>query len=300
MNSLRHILLLLLAGICLVLPSDGSAGLSGSELNQIDERGQRQGYWIINGFMSNDRTYAPDETVEEGVYRDNRREGIWKKYWPGGKLRSQITYSAGRPQGAYTLYYSNGTLEEDGNWTDNRNTGAFRRNHPNGNPQQAFAFNESGKRNGIQRYYHENGKLALEVTLVNGKETGISRRYNELGQLTEEKTFENGSLVPGSIEVHKAAPVKKPAAVKDVYDSTVGKPSTAAIDQPNAADTFRPDGFNTLYNKAGDITQTGEFSKGRLQNGKQYTYNKDGILIRVEIYKNGRFIGNGVIQEAEL
>jgi antitoxin component YwqK of YwqJK toxin-antitoxin module len=276
------------------------AASSGGGPNQIDELGQRQGYWVINGFMSNDRSYAPDETVEEGLYRDNRREGVWKKYWPGGKLRSQIQYLGGRPHGAYSLYYENGNTEESGTWVNNKNIGEFRRFHPNGQPQQHFVFNESGKRNGVQKYFHENGLTELEVMLVNGQENGVSKRYNEQGALVEEKRFEKGIMVPGSMVVHSNQIAKKEVPVTDPYDAEVGKSSTAAVDKPNAAESFKPNGFNTLYNKNGDITQTGEFSKGRLMNGKMFKYNSDGILVRIEIYKNGRFVGTGVIPEAEL
>jgi len=296
MSLLRQSAFLLLFA-ALVLPVSGFA--SGSELNQIDERGQRQGYWIINGFMSNDRTYAPDETVEEGVYKDNRREGVWKKYWPGGKVRSQIAYAAGKPHGSYFLYYENGFLEEAGTWTNNKNMGEFRRNYVNGNPHQVFVFNDSGKRDGRQRYYHPNGNLAMDVTIVNGKEAGVCRRYNEAGQLTEEKTFENGTLVPGSIIVHDNQPAAPVAVISDPYDKEIGKVSPVVKDTPNGADSFRPNGFNTLYNKNGNITQTGEFLKGRLFNGKVYKYNNDGILVRIEIYKNGRFAGTGVIQDSD-
>jgi hypothetical protein len=38
---------------------------------------------------------------------------------------------------------------------------------------------------------------------------------------------------------------------------------------------------------------------GRLYDGKWYRYNTDGILIRIEIYKGGKFIGLGVIGENE-
>jgi antitoxin component YwqK of YwqJK toxin-antitoxin module len=272
----------------------------GGGQNQIDEFGKRQGYWVINGFMSNDRSYAPDETVEEGLYRDDRREGVWKKYWPGGKLRSQIQYLGGRPHGVYTLYYENGNTEETGTWVVNKNIGEFRRFHPNGNPQQFFVFNESGKRNGVQKYFHENGLTELEVVLVNGQENGTSKRYDDRGTLVEEKRFEKGIMLPGSLVVHSSQIAKKEVPTIDPYDGEVGKSSKTAVDKPNAAESFKPNGFNTLYNKNGDITQTGEFFKGRLMNGKIFKYNNDGILVRIEIYKNGRFVGTGVIPEADL
>ncbi len=268
----------------------------GQKINATDEKGQRQGYWIVLGSMIDDREYKPESKVEEGNYSDNRKEGLWKKYWPSGLVRSEIFYAGGRPAGEYKLYYKNGKLEEHSRWEDNLNKGAFSRYYVNGNPQQQFYFAENGKRNGQQKYYHENGKLAMEVTVTNGQESGIMRRYNPDGSLEEEKLFENGVAKPSTSKKYKET---KPATeiVKDPYDESVGKESKVIADKPNRAQPFKSNGFNTLYDRNGAVTQSGEFMNGRLYDGKWYRYNQDGILIRIEIYKGGKFIGLGVIGE---
>ncbi|MBL0315420.1 MAG: toxin-antitoxin system YwqK family antitoxin [Flavobacteriales bacterium] len=269
---------------------------SGGEINQTDAKGQRQGYWIIKGSMIDDHAYKPESKVEEGIYLDNRKNGLWKKYWPNGKTRSEINYDHGKPQGEYKLYYENGKLEEHSIWTNSKNTGAFKRYYDNGNPQQDFLFAENGKRNGLQKYYHDNGKIAMEVNIVNGQESGIMRRYNTDGSLAEEKTFENGVLKQGSNKKYKVT--ETPAVpAKDPYDDSVGKESKVTADKTNKAQPFKPNGFNTLYDKNGQITQIGEFTEGRLHDGKWYRYNSDGLLIRVEIYKGGKYVGLGVMEE---
>jgi antitoxin component YwqK of YwqJK toxin-antitoxin module len=267
------------------------------EINRTDAKGQRQGYWIVKGSMVNDKTYKPEDKVEEGVYQDNRKQGLWKRYWPSGKLHTEINYKEGKPQGEYKLYYENGKLEEHGQWTNNKNVGDFRRYHSNGNPQQQFYFDDKGKRNGMQKYYHDNGKIALEVNIVNGSESGVCKRFDHSGQLVEEKTFENGTVKQGSIRRTKAmttAPV-----VNDPYDKSIGKESKTTEDKTNKALAFKPNGFNVLYDKNGNVTQSGEFQQGRLFDGKWYRYNSDGILVRIEIYKGGRYIGTGVISEQD-
>jgi antitoxin component YwqK of YwqJK toxin-antitoxin module len=271
---------------------------AGPQLNATDSNGQRQGYWIILGSMIDDREYKPEAKVEEGNYSDNRKVGLWKKYWPSGTVRSEIYYVGGRPEGEYTLYYENGKVEEHSQWESNRNKGEFWRYYVNGNPQQHFYFGDNGKRNGLQKYYHENGKLAMEVNVVNGQESGIMRRYNTDGSLAEEKSFENGVLKSGGAKKYKEVNVVA-SPVKDPYDSSVGKESKVTADKPNKAQPFKPNGFNTLYDRNGAVTQSGEFMNGRLYDGKWYRYNSDGILIRVEIYKGGKFIGLGVIGENE-
>ncbi len=267
-----------------------------NEINKVDAKGQRQGYWIIRGDMVNEAGYKPDSKVEEGRYTDNRKDGLWKKYWPNGNLRSAITYVAGKPKGEYELYYDNGITEEHGHWVNNKNTGTFNRYYQNGNPQQQFLFADNGKRNGMQKYYHENGHMAMEVNIVNGVESGVLRRYSTDGKLIEEQVFENG-IVKQSKKVGESKSVAP--AIKDPYDKQIGEKSKTSTDKPNAAETFKPNGFNTLYNDQGDVTQSGEFKDGRLYNGKWYRYSKDGILVRIEIFRGGTFIGTGVISDEE-
>jgi len=201
------------------------------EINKTDAKGQRQGYWIIKGDMVNDAAYKPESKVEEGRYSDNRKDGLWKKYWPNGKLRSAINYQQGKPSGEYELYYENGITEEHGFWANNKNINDFKRFYENGNPQQHFLFADNGKRNGMQKYYHENGRMALEVNIVNGAESGVMRRYNPDGTLIEEKVFENG-IVKQTKKIGESKP--QGVATKDPYDKNVGTQTKAATDKKSS------------------------------------------------------------------
>lgn len=262
--------------------------------NHVDENGQKQGYWMIKGYMVPDGGFQPDATVEEGLYRDNKKEGVWKKFYPSGVLRSEITYEANKPFGAYAIYYENAQLEEKGTWHRNKNVGSFERYYENGNPQQRFFFADSGKRNGKQYYYHDNGQVELEVEVINGKEEGVMKRYYADGRIKEEKTLNDGVLKEGSIKTYSNAPTRTatnksaPVQQEDVAED-------AEEVQTNEALSFRPNGFNTMYNSDMQVTQVGEFKNGRLWNGKWNRYNTDGLLIRIEVYKNGKYIGTGVI-----
>jgi antitoxin component YwqK of YwqJK toxin-antitoxin module len=274
-----------------------SAQASDGGFNQTDSNGRRQGYWIITGAIANDTKFAATAKVEEGNYVDSRREGVWKRYWPSGKIRSEIAYSAGKPHGWYKTYYENGQTEEESQWYDNKNVGLFQRYHMNGTLQQHFNFNQSGKREGPQYYYHENGVIEMEVTMLGGVEQGVMKRYNADGSLAEEKTYDSGKVNPNSVKTF--AGVKKQTKVEDPYDPTVGQQVAPSEDKTNKADVFHPNGYNTLYSEEGFVTQIGEFKEGKLWSGKWYKYNKEGIMIKVEIYKGGRYIGAGVISEKD-
>jgi antitoxin component YwqK of YwqJK toxin-antitoxin module len=269
-----------------------SVQANAGDVNKKDQTGLRQGYWIITGEMLGDRTYAAGAKVEEGYYKDDRRHGVWKKYYPTGKLRSEITYNVGRPEGPYTIYYTNGNLEEKGNWDDGKNIGEFKRFFENGKPQQQFFFDESGKRNGTQYYYHDNGNLALVVDIVNGKENGDMKRYSPEGVLLEDKEFANGDVRMVNFKSEKA--IRSAGSQKtDAYNKNLGRESVVVKDKPNPASAFQPDAFNTLYDSNGNVTQSGEFKEGKLYNGKWYRYNSSGVLTKIDLYRKGRYIGEG-------
>lgn len=264
-----------------------NTSLSASEnINEVDDNGLRQGMWVIKGNMTTALGYDSNAKVEEGSYLDNRKEGLWKKYWPQGVLKSEITYALGKPNGQYSVYYKNGQLEETGNWVKSKNTGDFRRFYENGNPQQEFTFADNGKRNGVQKYYHPNGKLELEANILNGKEEGDMKRYYADGKLKEKKTMQGGVLNAGSIKTYTDHQEKEYA----IQPKKEAKKSTKAIDKPNVR-AFDPEGYNTLYNTDLQKTQVGEFKNGRLWDGRWYRYTDDGLLDKIEIYKLGRYAG---------
>jgi antitoxin component YwqK of YwqJK toxin-antitoxin module len=47
------------------------------------------------------------------------------------------------------------------------------------------------------------------------------------------------------------------------------------------------------------ISQQGEFQNGKLSDGKRYTYDANGILTRIQIYKDGRYAGDAVITDED-
>ncbi|MFT5184900.1 MAG: antitoxin component YwqK of YwqJK toxin-antitoxin module [Flavobacteriales bacterium] len=297
---IKHAVALVL--VCTAIAASALAS-SGKDLNTIDDSGLRQGYWIIKGYMLSSNAYDPNSTFEEGEYLNNKKEGLWTRFWPNGNLKSEIHYDRNRPSGAYSVYYNTGQMEERGLWDKNKNIGEFKRWHSNGNLQQEFYFSDSGKRNGIQKYFHENGIVELEVNIVNGKESGVMKRFLEDGTLKEEKVLQDGVLLEGSIKKHNDAKVakKKPTKshVEKINQVEDTPESEVTEDIPNDAFQFKPNGENILYDASRQITQIGEFRNGRLWDGKWHRYNNNGILIRIEIYRNGKYLGTGVISDDE-
>lgn len=263
-------------------------------VNQVNAEGKKYGHWIIYGYMKKDQTYADDSKVEEGRYQENKRTGLWKKYFPSGKIRSEITYKRNIPNGKYKLYYASGQVEEQGHWKNSRNIKDFKRFHQNGKVSQEFTFADNGKRNGEQRYYHENGQLELQVNIIEGKEQGKMVRFYANGDVKEEKVFNNGIVDEASIK--KFEP-KKPEVVVEETPEVPVKVTTAPVNDKTNVEVFKRNGRNTLYNKNMQISQSGVFKNGKLWDGKWYRYNRDGILENIEVYRKGKYIGDAVIEE---
>ncbi|MDQ3101129.1 MAG: toxin-antitoxin system YwqK family antitoxin, partial [Bacteroidota bacterium] len=248
-------------------------------LNVVDATGKKQGWWKIIAPIPEKPGYSEGALVEEGRYTNSKRTGIWRRYWPNGKPLSEITYQMGRPKGDYKTFYPSGKVEEQGTWDLDRNTGRFLRYHPNGKLAQDFIFNEYGTRDGEQKYYHENGQLAVQVNVNEGKEDGVMRRYTATGELQQVAEF-NGGLI-NAANSRYIKPVPKAEEVKPDISAPIA-PEVTEKETTNTI-TFRPDGFNTLYDEQMRISQQGEYAHGRLYNGRRYMYDANGMLVKIKV-----------------
>jgi len=262
-----------------------------NNINQVDADGKRQGFWRISGPVKNKPEYPEGKIYEEGQYVDSKKTGVWKRFWPNGNMLSEIEYKANRPMGAYKIYQKDGSIEEHGNWEYNTNTGNYKRYHENGNVAQEFHFSENGTRNGEQKYFHENGKLAVKVNVQNGKEQGTMQRYHKNGDLKAELVYNDGKADLSRskwVERKNEMPTAKANSIRTA-------PQAKSEEKVNEAIHFKHNGRNILYNKDRLVTQSGEFKNGKLYNGKIYKRTKNGVLYKIEMYRDGIYIGEGII-----
>ncbi|HEY1039837.1 MAG TPA: toxin-antitoxin system YwqK family antitoxin [Bacteroidia bacterium] len=271
-------------------------------INLIDYTGKKQGKWIIFGKTKPNTCYAsnPNSKVEEGKYVDNKKAGIWKEFFCNGNMKNKITYANGRPDGYAIMYNENGKISEEGMWKINKWVGDYKLYYENGQVQQEFKFNATGKREGPQKYFYENGQVMIEGNWAAGKEAGVVKEYHENGDIKAEKKYDNGSVDVASIktfEPKKAiVKVEKPDNSKQVL---VAKEETTLDTKttPKAGAPMVLNGYHVLYNKNKQKSKDGNFKENRLMEGKNYIYDTNGILKRIEIYKNGAYVGDAQIEE---
>jgi antitoxin component YwqK of YwqJK toxin-antitoxin module len=246
--------------------------------NITDANGLKQGKWILTGALLNKKEYAADAKVEEGVYLNDKKDGVWITYYPNGKVKNKITYINNSPKGYYITYFENGFPEEEGTWELNKNIGNFIRYYSNGNVRQEFNFDNSGKRVGEQKYYWENGNIMIEGTWVNGQESGKLIEYHSDGSIKYLKNFDNGKLDTLNIETFKQG--------EKLADPKVNKPEL------KFSGVFNGEGKFTKMNLDRKPIEQGIYKNYKLIEGKRFIYNNKGELMRTAIIKNGQYAGD--------
>lgn len=269
--------------------------LNGDTINKVDAMGKKQGFWVIFNKEKKLPCYQPTQKVEEGKFKSSRKEGLWKTYFCNGKVKNKINYQNNRPNGYAIIYHENGKVYEEGEWRNNRWVGEYKLYYENGQVAQAFNFNTMGKREGEQKYYYENGQVMIEGNWLSGKEDGVLKEFYENGDLKAEKHFNGGDINPDLTKTYKPK-----QAVQKKEAPAIAQGVKVKEEEKANLEVFNGEGYWKLYNQNRRISKDGIFSKGRLVNGKVYHYSKDGILKRIAIYKDGAYVGDGVIEDEDI
>ena len=267
----------------------------GATINETID-GKKEGPWVIFAKMRNLKGYKPDDKYEEGDYKANRKIGLWKRYYASGNLKSEITYLNGRANGGFTTYYDEaGKVEEVGNQSGRVLTGDFERYHKNGTIAQKKTFNDKGQSEGAQKYVFENGVVELEFTTKAGVETGTAIRRWPNGDIKEVIEYGAGGVIASREQKVRVNP---PIDVAKDDDAKETEKVGGTIQEGGKEITVVeiPDGKRKVYNDNKDIWMDGDFKDGRLKNGKLYIYDSDGLIEKVEIYKNFKYAADGVIE----
>ncbi|MDX1651430.1 MAG: hypothetical protein R3277_02985 [Brumimicrobium sp.] len=257
------------------------------KLNQKDEKGQKQGKWIFFGKDEPEKGYPMEGKISEGTYKDDRKNGRWIMYYKDGETpRTEGEFVNNRPNGPFIKYHPNGKVKEQGTFNKMRYVDSLTRFNENGIKVYESSYNDAGKEEGKVVHYHDNGKPQFVYNAQNGVPTGKATRYWPNGDIKEEITYgADGTVVStsGTIE-RKNPPV-------DLETPSTG--NTKQAPKPQGGSDFKPNGYNKVYNDDKELWMEGEFKNGRLYDGRLYVYDEDGLLLKVEVYKEGKYHSDG-------
>ncbi|MDG2331835.1 MAG: hypothetical protein P8M05_09605 [Flavobacteriales bacterium] len=278
----------------------GQIMFEGSEVNLLNEKGRKTGTWVIFGKDKNIKGYLPEDIYETGKFVDGRKDSLWIRYYASGNKMSEITYKGGRPNGPYTTYHDKeGAVEEEGNQSGQRLVGKHVRKNIDGQVLMEKNYNDKGLSEGPQAYYHDNGTPELVWTKKNGVNNGTATRYFKNGDVKEVTEYGEDGVVTNSVKSERVnPPFDDPTPV--VLQKLAPKIPTGTHIQINgekiAAVTIPP-GKQKIFLEGGDILYDGFFEKGEFKEGEFYVYDEDGLIHHIEVYKDFRFVANGVIKD---
>lgn len=252
---------------------------SNDTINQRDANNLRQGWWKVYNSDGKYKGYEIGQLVEEGEYLDNKKTGVWTKYYPNGNKKHELTFANNVANGYAKIYYRNGQVQEEGIWKMNRWTGQYKFYYEDGTIKYDWSYNSSGKREGQQKYFHENGVLMYLGDWKNGKESGELVEYYEDGSIKTKRYFQDGKIEP-----EKTENLVQGKEFDENIKLYTGKPKR----ELRSGELV--DGYNKLLYPDGSVKSEGIFKDKRLIDGKVFEY-ENGVVVKTIIYEGGNKVG---------
>ena len=129
----------------------------------------------------NEEIYNENNTniIEGIVYDINERpiNGMYKIYYPDGKIRMEVESKNGKPHGVGKTYDEDGHLQHQASFND-------------------------GVLNGDVYQYYPNGRVHNEMHYLNGVPDGVQKTYDENMKQTIEVNYEKGVPVEGFVFIN--------------------------------------------------------------------------------------------------
>ena len=187
----------------------------------------------------------------------------------------------------------------EGHYKDSRKTGVWLKYYPSGQVWSEINYRH-GRAYGAYRIYHENGNIQEEGVRKGGKVTDW-KRYDEQGKpidddLPQQQQVNTPSY--GQEELIFQDSLPQNIIIYTPKADTIPKEKLIGSGENHHTGMFQlKDGYHKLYNKNKQISQEGIFKKGKLYKGKWYKYDENGLLLNIEIYRDGKYFGEAQIED---
>ncbi|MEI7895704.1 MAG: toxin-antitoxin system YwqK family antitoxin [bacterium] len=137
------------------------SGFGQDTVNITDSRGHRQGFWRKND--------SSGHVIYEGHFRDGVPSGVFRYFYPDGKLKTLSTLSNQGKRAVTVSYFPNGTKMAEGNYLDEKKDSTW------------------------QFFSEYSGALVSRETYLSGQIHGFSKVFYEEGGLSEQQEYKNGA-----------------------------------------------------------------------------------------------------------
>lgn len=296
---------------------NGNKSDSGSYLS-----GRKEGEWVYyyeNGKILKKGTYKRDQMVgqwqffydngilsSQGNYENGENSGLWKSWFNTGNLHEEIEYAANRGEkyknawdfnnkqtlidgnGTYNSYYTNGKIHQTGKVENSIREGLWITFYESGNKKEEGLYEEkymifsswdiegnANVINGEGTYYNydEQGDIVESGQIKNGLRSGIWEVfYPNTGSIFMELHYENGKLEGPYLSYYENGLFYVEGNMKADLN----------------------DGIWNWYYDTGIIQSSVNFKNSK-KVGTQSFYSEGGEKIKIELYNDGEFIGEEIL-----
>jgi antitoxin component YwqK of YwqJK toxin-antitoxin module len=165
---------------------------NGDTLNAIDKKGLKQGKWVTStGEIRGEPGYD-----EEGMYKDDKKTGTWRKYTDNGDIISIENYRFGGKDGSQKYFTYLGQLIKEEQW---------------------HSYDPNSPYDTIPVYGTDNNEVlnykivkAVQYSVPNGQWT----YYDENGAVTKVEHYDRGLLMKDPVDKPVSDTTKTVAKVK--------------------------------------------------------------------------------------
>ncbi len=153
-------------------------------INQLDDKGQKQGYW---------KKYRNDTLLYTGNFKNNIPVGEFNYFYPDKKIKAKSVYSENGKSTDTKMFFKNGVLKAEGKYINKKKEACWKYFNIR-KVLIAEEYYENGKGIGVWKSYFADGELCEEVEYKNGKKDGFIRQYFGSGVLKYEAIHKDGKL----------------------------------------------------------------------------------------------------------
>lgn len=181
---MKNLLILIISIIISFSANAQNVGQKGDSIkNYIDINGYKQGFW--------QKKYYNGKIKYEGIFKNNKPVGEFKRYNEKGELVSVQNFSENNKQSTVKFYGNNGKVESTGFFYNKLQDSVW--NYYNRKGELILQENYyRGKKNGIATYYYSNGKICEIVNWKDGVKNGVNNKYFETGKPRMQMNYKDG------------------------------------------------------------------------------------------------------------
>ena len=238
-----------------------------------------------------------DGTISVGVYKNNKKQGTFKKYTEKEvlinyenykdniKLSSGMIDSLSFKQGEWIFYYKTGEIKAKGYFKNDKKDSSWVFLFKDGEIQQK-GFYLNGLPNGNWLWWYKNKNKHRVESFINGKENGESIEYDTLGNIITKGKYNNGLKEGGwyySLNDYSEKGYYVSGEKSGLWQSEY---KNGEIYFTGSYLVGINEGKHTHYYPNGKIKEVGVYNNGN-KDGEWKKYSSEGILILSIEYKNG-------------